>query len=49
MISQDILSELFLQNGCCTREDLVQIVMKRKLTLFGHIARMNDKRKIKTT
>ena len=30
------------------RKDLVQMVMKRKLTLFGHIARMNNKRKIKT-
>ena len=30
------------------RKDLVQTVMKRKLTLFGHIARLNNKRKIKT-
>ena len=29
-------------------EDLVQKVMKRKMDLFGHIARMNNSRKIKS-
>ena len=28
-------------------EDLVQVVMRRKLSLFGHICRMENERKIK--
>ena len=30
------------------RGDIMQSIMKRKLGLFGHICRMDDKRKIKT-
>src|SRR5207244_12682609 len=30
------------------KEDLVQVVMRRKLSLFGHICRMENERKIKS-
>src|SRR2546426_1227134 len=30
------------------KEDLVQVVMRRKLNLFGHICRMENERKIKS-
>lgn len=31
-----------------SRTDMIQTIMKRKLTLFGHICRMGDDRKLKS-
>ena len=36
-----------VRNRIHAQEDIIQMIMRRKLNLFGHICRMNDKRLIK--
>ena len=42
------ITNLVVRSRLNIREDIIQMIMRRKMTLFGHICRMNDKRKVKS-